>query len=51
MELDGTIVGRFGGRDNALGSVRTLHLMNCRHENEIIATEFTDWVQIIRLQP
>jgi len=38
MELDGTIVGRFGRSDNALGRFPTLHSIDCRSENQIVAT-------------
>jgi hypothetical protein len=51
LELDGTIVGKFGRGDNALGTFRTLHSIDCRHENEIVATKIIDGLNIIRLQP
>lgn len=50
LELDGTIVGKFGRSDNAFGAFRT-HSMACRHENEIVAADITDWTGVIRLQP
>jgi DNA-binding beta-propeller fold protein YncE len=51
MELDGTIVGKVGGTENALGSIGTVHLMQCHEENELITTFFSDWVQIIKTLP
>jgi hypothetical protein len=51
LELDGTIVGKFGRSDNALGNFWTLHSVDCRRDNEIVATEFVDWMRFIRLQP
>jgi DNA-binding beta-propeller fold protein YncE len=51
LELDGTILGRFGRIDNAFGNFRTLHSIDCRHENEIVATNIVDGLNIIRLQP
>jgi len=61
LELDGTIVGRVGGTENAVGSMFgnrwttaafwTPHLMQCHDENEILSTTLYDWVHIIRMQP
>jgi len=51
MELDGTIVGRVGGTEHGLGCIGTVHLMQCREENEILTTFFGGWVQIIKMQP
>jgi hypothetical protein len=51
LELDGTIVGRFGGADNPLGTFTTLHLMDCRHDDKIIAGYLLGWAKVIKLQP
>jgi NHL repeat-containing protein len=51
MELDGTIVGKFGRPGNAERSVKMLHSMECRHEHEIVAAQFGGAVVIIKLQP
>ncbi len=51
LELDGTIVGGIGRADNALGNFRTLHSIECRRENQIVATEILNWIHFIRLQP
>jgi len=51
MDLDGTIVGKFGRGDNALGSFRTLHEMDCRDENEIVAVQMGHGVLVIKLRP
>jgi DNA-binding beta-propeller fold protein YncE len=50
MELDGTIVGRFGRSDNALGRFPTLHSIDCRTENKIVAIG-VGWAGLISLQP
>ena len=51
MELDGTIVGKLGRPVNGQGGFRTLHSMQCRQENEIIAAEFGFSVVIIKVRP
>jgi hypothetical protein len=51
LELDGTIVGRFGRLDNALGNFGTIHSMDCHNENEILAIDIVDWGGVIKLQP
>ena len=51
LELDGTIVGRIGRPDNALGNFRTLHSLDCRDENEIVATDLGNFMHVIKLQP
>lgn len=48
LELDGTIVGTIGRGDNPAGVFRTVHAMDCRHDNEIIAAG-PNSVEIIRL--
>jgi hypothetical protein len=51
MELDGTVVGRFGREDNAFDNFRTVHQMDCRQHGGITAVEGPDWMQTIRLRP
>jgi len=53
MELDGTIVGRIGRADNSRGVFRTIHHLDCRHEDELIGVSKTndDWAGFIRLAP
>ena len=50
MELDGTIIGRFGEAGKAAGQFQTIHGMDCRNPNELIIAEISAWrVQKIRL--
>ena len=52
MELDGTILGKFGKGGKLLGEFSTTHAMDCRNENELIMGEITSWrVQKIILKP
>jgi len=51
LELDGTIVGRFGRADNALGNFRTLHAIDCPKDDELLAITIVDGFQTIRLRP
>jgi hypothetical protein len=51
MELDGTIVGKFGSAGKGLGQFSTVHEIDCRNPNEILASEITAWrVQKIVLE-
>jgi NHL repeat len=51
MELDGTIIGRFGAPGKQLGQFSTVHEIDCRNPNEILVSEITAWrVQKIVLQ-
>ena len=51
MELDGTILGKFGAAGKQLGQFSTVHAMDCRNENELLMAEITAWrVQKIRLR-
>jgi NHL repeat len=51
MELDGTIVGKFGRSGKQAGAFSSVSQMDCRNENEIIVAETTGWrVQRILLQ-
>lgn len=50
MELDGTIIGKFGSAGKEPGQFQTIHGMDCRNPNEIIVSEISAWrVQKIRL--
>jgi sugar lactone lactonase YvrE len=52
MELDGTILGKFGKAGKKLGEFSTIHEMDCRSENEIYTAEINRWgVQKIVLHP
>ena len=50
MEMDGTIIGRFGEAGKAAGQFQTIHGIDCRNPNELIVSEISAWrVQKIRL--
>jgi sugar lactone lactonase YvrE len=52
MELDGTIVGRFGKAGKQLSEFSTVHEIDCRNPNELFVSEITAWrVQKIILRP
>jgi NHL repeat-containing protein len=52
MELDGTILGKFGRAGKALKEFSTVHEIDCRNPNELYVAEITDWrVQKIILKP
>ena len=52
MELDGTVVGKFGGPGKQLKQFGTVHAIDCRSENELLVAEITSWrVQKIILKP
>jgi hypothetical protein len=52
MELDGTIVGKFGKAGKALKEFSTVHEIDCRNPNELLVSEITAWrVQKIILGP
>jgi hypothetical protein len=51
MELDGTIIGKFGRAGKALKEFSTVHEIDCRNPNELYVSEITDWrVQKIMLK-
>jgi len=43
MELDGTVLGKFGMPGKEQGQFGTVHGLDCRSENEIFTTEITQW--------
>jgi hypothetical protein len=52
MELDGTVVGKFGKPGKQLGEFSTVHAIDCRNENELLVSEITAWrVQKLILKP
>ncbi len=52
MELDGTIIGKFGRAGKAPGEFATIHQMDCRDPNVIYTAEINDWrSQKILLKP
>ena len=52
LELDGTIIGKFGHASKELGGFQVVHMMDCRNPNEIVVGEIESWrVQKLILQP
>jgi len=51
LELDGTIVGRFGRSDNSRGAFKTPHFIHCMSDDELIEISITDDFHFIRLLP
>jgi len=52
MELDGTIVGKFGHASKELGGFQVAHMLDCRNPNEVIVAEIESWrVQKLLLKP
>jgi DNA-binding beta-propeller fold protein YncE len=52
MELDGTVLGKFGKGGKMAGEFSTTHAMDCRNENELLVGEITSWrIQKIVLKP
>jgi len=52
MELDGTILGKFGKAGKQPGEFSTVHEIDCRNPNELFVSEITAWrVQKIILRP
>ena len=43
LELDGTVVGKFGKAGKGLGELSTVHDMDCRNDNEILVGEIVAW--------
>ena len=51
LELDGTILGKFGHASKEFGGFQVVHMMDCRNPNEIIVGEIESWrVQKLMLQ-
>ena len=52
MELDGTIVGKFGKAGKGIGEFSTVHEIDCRNPNELFVSEISAWrAQKIILNP
>lgn len=52
MELDGTVIGKFGEPGKQWGKFGTVHAIDCRDENELLVAEITTWrVQKLILNP
>jgi hypothetical protein len=52
MELDGTIVGKFGRAGKSAGEFATIHQMDCRDPNVLYTAEINNWrSQKILLKP
>ena len=52
MELDGTIIGKFGTAGKAAGEFATIHQMDCRDPDVIYTAEINNWrSQKILLKP
>lgn len=52
MELDGTVLGKFGTPGKQLGGFATVHEIDCRNPDELLISEITAWrVQKIVLHP
>jgi sugar lactone lactonase YvrE len=52
LELDGTILGKFGHPSKEFGGFQVVHMMDCRNPNEIVVGEIESWrVQKLMLQP
>jgi hypothetical protein len=52
MELDGTVLGRFGKAGHAFKEFSSIHQMDCRNPNELYVSEITAWrVQKLILRP
>ena len=43
MELDGTVLGRFGHAGKLIGEFGSVHEIDCRNENELYVGEITNW--------
>jgi hypothetical protein len=52
MELDGTILGKFGKAGKLPGQFSTVHEIDCRNDSEVTVAEITGWrVQRFKLFP
>jgi hypothetical protein len=52
MELDGTVLGRFGKAGHGPKEFSSIHQMDCRNPDEIYVAEITQWrVQKVTLRP
>jgi hypothetical protein len=52
MELDGTIIGKFGQAGKRLGQFSTVHAIDCRNPDQLFVSEISAWrAQKILLSP
>jgi hypothetical protein len=52
MELDGTVLGKFGKAGKQLKEFGTIHSMDCKVQNDLVVGEITSWrVQKLTLRP
>jgi hypothetical protein len=52
MELDGTVLGRFGKAGHGFKEFSAVHQMDCRNPDEVYVAEITEWrIQKITLHP
>jgi DNA-binding beta-propeller fold protein YncE len=52
MQLDGTIIGKFGKAGKGIGEFSTVHEIDCRNPNELYVSEISAWrAQKIILNP
>jgi hypothetical protein len=52
MELDGTVLGKFGVSGKQLKEFSTVHAIDCKVENELLVSEIISWrVQKLMLKP
>ena len=52
MELDGTILGRFGHAGKLPGAFQVVHMMDCRNPDQILVSEIESWrVQKLVFKP
>jgi hypothetical protein len=52
MELDGTVLGRFGKAGHGFKEFSSIHQMDCRNPNELYVAEITAFrVQKLLLKP
>ena len=43
MELDGTIIGKFGHASKDFGGFQVVHMMDCRNPDQIVVGEIESW--------
>ena len=52
MELDGTVLGKFGTPGKQLKEFSTVHEIDCQSENDLLVAEINGWrVQKLTLKP
>jgi sugar lactone lactonase YvrE len=52
MELDGTIIGKFGHAGKQEGAFQVVHMMDCRNPDQILVAEIESWrVQKLIFKP